>query len=295
MIANPAHRAESAVIANPAHRAESAVIADPAPSAVPETATAAAPDRGARAAPRGRTFTVSARGKAPGTPILPFLGEEFGHLGWEAIESVFGFVEPCTMYGGRPYSQPELSPRDVVALAEAGIGLRLPLSNHAVERDEYERYRDFLAKYERPGNSVIVHRDDLAQWIRADFPGYQIEASVIKEVDSHEKLRAALAIYDTVVLPMRLNEDLEFLGAIEEKERITLFANAGCALTCPAKICYGSFSRVNKGNGDRTLCSFDLKPRELLGVIDFDLERLARLGFSRFKMLRTRRHGLTGY
>jgi collagenase-like PrtC family protease len=52
--------------------------------------------------------------------------------------------------------------------------------------------------------------DELAGWIRADFPDYKLEASVIKNIDN--------------------------------KENITLFANAGCAYTCPSKICNHSVS-----------------------------------------------------
>jgi hypothetical protein len=31
------------------------------------------------------------------------------------------------------------------------------------------------------------------------------------------------------------------------------------------------------------------------GMVDFDLQHLYELGFSRFKVLRSREHGLTGY
>lgn len=240
-------------------------------------------------------YTVSARGKHPRTAILEFLVQEYPHLDLKRMESVFGFVGPCTLYGGRPYTQPELSQRDVKALYERGIGLRLPLSNHQVSREEYEKYRWFLEKYQRPRNSVITTSDDLAHWIRQDFPGYEIEASVIKEIDTHEKIDRVLEIYDTVVLPMRLNQDPDFLERIGQKHRVTLFANGGCALNCPAKVCYPSFSKANKFGGAKTACSFSHKPRELYGMIDFDLERFKAMGFSRFKLLRSRRHGLTGF
>jgi len=135
----------------------------------------------------------------------------------------------------------------------------------------------------------------LAARIGTDFPGVGIEASVIKEIETDAKIGKALAIYDTVVVPMRLNLDLEFLERVEQKQRITLFANAGCALTCPSKICYPSFSKANKFTGETTSCSFSLRPRELYGMLDFDLEKLSALGFERFKMVRTRSHGLTGF
>jgi hypothetical protein len=108
-----------------------------------------------------------------------------------------------------------------------------------------------------------------------------------------------MALYDTVVLPMSLNQETELLRSLERKERITLFANAGCALTCPSRTCYASISKSNKYQGPPDLlCSQNLKERTRLGMIDFDLDALAALGFSRFKVLRSRKpgHGLsTGY
>ena len=240
-------------------------------------------------------FTVSARGKPPQLGIIEFLRGEFPDLPLDHIESVFGFVEPCTLYGGRPFVQPELTQEDVRALEANRIGLRLPLSNHWATQAEYEDYRWFLEKYHRPGNSIIVTTDKLARWLRRDYPGYELEASVIKEIDKHAAIDQALKLYNTVVIPMRLNQDLDFLRGIEQKDRITLFANAGCALNCPAKICYPSFSRANKFTGHPIRCSLGEKPRELFGMLDFDLEVLQAMGFRRFKLLRTRSHGLTGF
>jgi hypothetical protein len=240
-------------------------------------------------------FTISARGKSANTPVLRFLATSFGNIAVRQIDSVFGFVERCSLYGGRVFREPELTERDIGIMNELGIGLRLPLSNHYVDRAEYELFRPLLRKYHRAGNSVIITRDELAHWVREDFPDYQIEASVIKNIDTHAEIERAFDLYDTVVLPMRVNQDTEFLSALACKERITLFANAGCALTCPSRICYPSISRANKFTGEQARCSYELKPREMLGIMDFDLDQLVRLGFSRFKMLRPRDHGMTGY
>ena len=102
-------------------------------------------------------------------------------------------------------------------------------------------------------------------------------------------------LYDSVVLPMKLNEDLAFLEKIEAKDRITLFANAGCALTCPSKLCYRSISKINKGRGGAFQCALMFKQRDLLGMMDFPLQPYIDLGFHRFKLLRVRPNGLTGF
>jgi hypothetical protein len=118
---------------------------------------------------------------------------------------------------------------------------------------------------------------------------------VIKNLKTHDRIARALDTYDTVVLPMELNEDDEFLEGVPQKDRVTLFANAGCALTCPSKICYSSISKINRTGEGEFMCSQPLKARDMLGMIDFDLSHLQDLGFSRFKLLRARAGGLTGY
>jgi hypothetical protein len=240
-------------------------------------------------------FTISARGKPGGLPILAFLAKNFATIPVAQIDSVFGFVERSSLYGGRVFEGPELTPHDVDHLYYAGIGVRLPLTNHYVEPAEYAANAPLLAKYHRQGNAVIATNDDLASWIRRDFPAYRIEASVIKNLKSHDRIAAALDLYDTVVLPMELNEDERFLTLVANKDRVTLFGNAGCALSCPSRICYVSISKFNKSGTGDLRCSQDHKERAIRGMIDFDLVRLQSLGFSRFKMLRARPGGITGH
>jgi len=241
------------------------------------------------------TYTVSARCKPRDVPVLAYLRKNYGNVPLHEIDSLFGFVERSTLYGGRAFNGRELSDLDVSQLNSAGIGIRLPMSNHFVEREEYEKNRPLLKKYHRPCNSIIVTNDDLARWIQQDFPRYRIDASVIKNIKTHQKIDEALELYDSVVLPMSLNEDFEFLEKIEAKDRITLFANAGCALTCPSKLCYRSLSIINKGKGGEFQCALMYKGRELAGMVDFPLQPYIELGFHRFKLLRPRPNGLTGF
>ena len=241
------------------------------------------------------TYTVSARNKAPNMPAFGFLRENYGNVPLREIDSLFGFVEKSTLYGGRGFLRRELSDRDIHQLNNAGIGIRLPMSNHSVERDEYEKNLPLLERYHREINSVIVTHDDLAKWIRKDFPQYHVDASVIKNIKTHRKIDEALKLYDSIVLPMPCNEDFDFLEKIEVKDRITLFANAGCALTCPSRICYPSLSKINKGKGAKFQCSQPLKERDLLGMVDFPLQPYIDLGFHRFKLLRSRPSGMTGF
>ena len=160
-------------------------------------------------------FTISARGKPQGLPVLRFLARHYPTLPIAQVDSLFGFVEHTTLYGGRVFREAELSPRDLGVMYEVGIGLRLPLSNHYVDEDEYERNRAFLERHHRAGNSVIVTNDDLARWIRRDYPAYRVEASVIKHLQSYARIDAALETYHTVILLARVITSLGTLPAID--------------------------------------------------------------------------------
>jgi len=241
-------------------------------------------------------YTISARGKHAAVPIQKFIRNNYPEIPLNQIDSFFGFTESSTLYGGRIFDTTELSRYDVNSLYRMGINVRLPLTNHYVTREEYEENFPFLEKYHRPGNSLIITNDDLAVWLRQDFPDYRLEASVIKNINTPLKVEEAFRIYDTVILPMTSNDDETFLKSIDNKKNITLFANAGCAYTCPSKICYPSISKANK-TGDPSLfqCSQRLKERNTIGMHDFDLDYLQSLGFERFKLLRPRAGNMTGF
>ena len=241
------------------------------------------------------TYTVSARGKSADVPVFAFLRRQYGNIPLQEIESLFGFVQRSTLYGGRMFNDRELSDRVVGQLNNAGIGVRIPMSNHFVEKSEYEKSRPILDRFHATINSIIITNDDLARWIRRDYPRYSLDGSVIKNLKTHAKINAALETYDSVVLPMRLNEDLPFLEKIEQKDKIILFANAGCALTCPSKLCYQSISKLNKYEGGKFQCSQPLKERDLLGMVDFPLEPYMDIGFRHFKLLRSRPNNMTGF
>lgn len=231
-------------------------------------------------------FTISGREKPKNEDILSYLNRVYGQVPLENVDSIFAFVERSTLYGGRQFKSPELSPIDIQLMYDRGIGYRIPMTNSLVEPEEYDQNMGLLDKYRRPGNSIIIVKDNLARWIRRDFPEYKIEASIIKNINTHDKINEALELYDTVVLPTMLNENLEFLDKIEAKERITLFAYAGCGVNCPSKMCYPSISKFNKYNGYTDFeCSQEKKGRELRGKVTFDLDEYVNMGFNRFKMI----------
>lgn len=257
-------------------------------------------------------YTISARGKKPKQHVKKYLNKYFPNIPLNKIDSLFGFVEKSTLYSGRPFMHTQLSDNDYKFLQDHNIGIRIPFTNHYVSRTEYEQFLPLFKKYHQKGNSLIITNDELVSWIRKDFPLYKIEASILKEIDSIEKIDKALKTYDTIVLPMNVNNNLKLLEQIDQKDRITLFGNAGCALTCPNRICYEYISRKNKvlGSTNKVFryiycyfsfvlndkwCMQKIKPRKLHGVKDFDIDKYYQMGFRRFKMLREHSGRKTGY
>ena len=257
-------------------------------------------------------YTLSARGKKKRFPIQDFLKKNFPNIPLKKVDSIFGFVEKSTLYSGRPFLHPQLSDEDINYLYHHEVGIRIPFTNHYFSDQEYQKNKTILDKYHRKGNSLIITNDQLAQRIKNDYPDYHIEASILKEIDTLEKIERALNLYDTIVLPMNVNRNKKLLQNIGPKHRITLFGNAGCALTCPNRICYEYISKRNKFLGKNPVilryiyhyiffylnqrwCMHKIKPRKLHGIIDFDLNEYYEMGFHRFKMLREHKGRKTGY
>lgn len=257
-------------------------------------------------------YTISARGKKHKQPVKDYFNKYFPNIPLSKVDSIFGFVEPTTLYSGRPFLIRQISNNDYEFLKKNKIGLRIPFTNHYVSEKEYKKYRPLFEKYHKEGNSLIITNDNFASWIRKDFPKYKIEASILKEIDSLEKINKAFELYNTIVLPMNVNNNLELLKNIDQKNRITLFGNAGCALTCPDRICYDYISKRTKILGKTNLmvrsiyyyfsffvkrkwCMHKVRPRKLHGLKDFDIDKFYEMGFSRFKMLREHKGRNSGY
>lgn len=228
--------------------------------------------------------TVSCRGKNTSIPIKDWLSQ-YDSLDLN-ITSVFGFFEEFSpLYGGRIYSGAEISDDDVSYLYSHGLSLKLTLTANKATREEYEDSKELLDKYHKEGNTVAVVNDDLARWIKEDYPKYLVEASVIKNT-KFSQIEDVLSLYDVVVLPMFMNDDIEQLKEVKQKDKVILFGNAGCAYNCPSKICYPSMSKINKKEeAPQFLCSQQTIPRPEVGLHFFDLDLLKKLGFNSFKFV----------
>lgn len=234
-------------------------------------------------------YTVSGRLFGRSITVKGYLKAFFPYIEASQVESMFAFVDThVPLYGGRVYQlEHSLDANHLAQMDAMGIHLSLPMTNHYFDRAAYEASLPVLAAHHRRGNSVIAVNDELARQVRQDFPLYTRKASVIKESPSPGTFEQALELYDIVVLPMEWNDDLDLLAKLEPKCRTQIFANASCAYTCPAKICYRSVSRINRGQDrpEEFRCSQLDVYREMYGTVFFDIERIADLGYTNFKLV----------
>jgi len=232
-------------------------------------------------------FTVSSRRLQFGMDIGLYLKTVYGYCNFTQIESVFGStVFYSRLYGGRLYHPDQaLTDLHIAFLEEQGIGISLNLTNHFFDQENYVATKPLLQKLHKKGNSIICTNDELALRLKHDFPDYTLRASIIKKLDTLEKIAVALKLYDVVVIPMDKNDDDAFLKAIPEKDRIVIFGNGACAYTCPQRSCYLGISQRFVGKNVSSGCSRNRLPRPDKGNVFFDVIKFADMGYRHIKLV----------
>jgi hypothetical protein len=236
----------------------------------------------------GIKYTVSSRNLLNNMDIQEYLELYFPYININQVESFFGFADEFSQfYGGRGVTENNLlSQKNISDFEKYNKNLSLTFTNHYFDIETYNQSFKLLEKYHKKGNSVVCTNDDLAKQIKKDFPLYELKASLIKDLNTLEKVKNALEIYDYVVIPMEMNDYDDFLKSLPSKERIILFGNANCAYNCTSRICYLSISKnlTNRPNSQLS-CSKEIVPREQLGHTFFDIQKLKSFGFKHFKLV----------
>ncbi|WP_321468195.1 sulfotransferase domain-containing protein [Halarcobacter sp.] len=233
-------------------------------------------------------YTISSRSMSHNMNLFSYVNSNFSYLHPSTIESLYGFCEDFSpLYGGRFFNVVnKLLKYQIDEIYKHHKSISLTLTNHFFDEKSYLSSYKILEKFHKAGNSIVCLNDELACKIKKDFPLYSIKASLIKNLNSLEKVKNALEIYDYVVIPMEMNDNDKFLESLPEKNRIILFGNAGCAYNCTSRICYKTVSNYQlKNELSNVLCSKDNLERENLGIVYFDIEKFKEMGFSYFKLI----------
>lgn len=229
-------------------------------------------------------YSVSARKKLTRQPVGIFLKMAYPDLlKNNEIKTVFGFRERCSLYGGRKFEEEELSEQDIHWLYDHGIGYRIPVQNTAMTFADYQRERPFLKKYHRQGNVLIIAKSDFSEWVRNDYPEYKVEGSFIRRYDNVEKIIEDLKTFDTVVPdPAVFGTDYELLNQLP-RDRVRLFTNAWCGMSCKKRLCYTYLSLVHVNRTPNVpFCSEEGVRVETL----YDVDKYKEMGFTLFKSMK---------
>ncbi len=233
------------------------------------------------------SYSVSGRWAEKKAEILKYLQFYYIYIDIRQIETVFGSTTiPSGLYGGRVYNPAQsFTEKHLDTLYSRDISLALTLTNHFITKETYAENLSFLEVYHREGNVIICTSDEFARMLRRDFPLYKIRASIIKNLNTLEKVNKAFDLYDDVVIPMEMNDDDEFLESLPQKERIMLFANAACAYNCPARICYADISKFNQNKTGKIRCSKEKSGLYEFAYYFFNVEKFNSMGYSKFKLI----------
>ena len=176
------------------------------------------------------------------------------------IDSLFAFADIYSpLYGGRMAGDQRaqghdtnLSEANIKWLNERGIGIKMTLTNPHFTLEKYEKSKELLDKYHYAPNMVLTTSNEFAELVRKDYPNYKVEASVINNFDTVEKLNEVWDLYDTIVLPIICNgrpdgsQMMEGIDNLKHPEKIRLFINVECSYTCPKKLCYPKIGLANE-------------------------------------------------
>ena len=178
----------------------------------------------------------------------------------EEVDAFFAFADIYSpLYGGRmagvqrgTYTGANLAEENIKWLNDRGIGIKLTLTNPHFKIEKYEKTKELLDKYHNAPNMVLTTSNEFAELLRKDYPNYKVEASVINNFDTVEKLNEVWDLYDTIVLPIICNGRpdgslmMEGIDNLKHPEKIRLFINVECSYTCPKKLCYPKMGLANE-------------------------------------------------
>jgi hypothetical protein len=214
--------------------------------------------------------------------------------------------------GGRPTSAEPVHTLDdfvqkVEQLNRNGIGFNLTFSNLLLEETHLddERGNRLLERFHDDRNGVIVGSDVLARYIRKTFPKYKLINTLTHYRRDPDYYRKALDLYDLLVLPPALNDQLDLIRELGP-ERVEILVNETCHGNCPfSQEHYTKISKYNLSLGKNPYLEAELKDycqkhhrrrlwpmsaqqlrRELVGTYlpAGELEKLKALGVNRFKL-----------
>ncbi len=158
------------------------------------------------------------------------------------IGSVYGTFPGAIWNGGRAVFGTAFKSdidKTIKLYNSRGIPVRFTWTNSLLEeKHNYDTYCNLIMKLADNGkNQVLVNRPSLEEYIRREYPGYQVISSTTKRIVTVEEVKAELAKdYHLVVLDYDLNHDEAVLAELAPMaNRIEILVNEICTPGCPKR------------------------------------------------------------
>ena len=157
-----------------------------------------------------------------------------------------------------------------------------------------EHCNEFVQKYIRPQDEVILNSPLLIQHFKTNYPQIPIVYSTTLDIKDIDQVNA-LSKNNVYVLNYNYNIDDEYLKQLTHKENIEILCGELCIPNCPfRKVHYTYISKVILGipleENEFEECYYQLHPEKLLDVPPIErvtnnrIEELSEQGFKYFKI-----------
>ena len=146
-----------------------------------------------------------------------------------------------------PWEASQRQREELGRIAEAGIGLNLLLNANcygaaSLERSFFQSTGDLIDCLRREWNLVSVTTTSpvIGRFIRTNFSGLEVRASVNMEIGTAEGMDYLADCFDSFYVRRELNRNLEELKRLrghcdETGKRMYILANSGCLNNCSAR------------------------------------------------------------
>ncbi len=155
------------------------------------------------------------------------------------IGSVYGEFPPSLWNGGRYTAGVCNNKNDIKYILKSfndlGVPIRFTFTNPVLEKKHLmDKHCNLCLSLANNGfNEVIVCSPILEQYIRNNYPKYQLISSTCKEIRDFEILKQELEKdYKYVVLDYNWNNDFEHLEQLDHKDKCEILVNACCQPNC---------------------------------------------------------------
>jgi collagenase-like PrtC family protease len=239
--------------------------------------------------------------------ILGFLDniKDFYGVDEDTIDSVYGSHPGIIWNGGRLVDKFNWNIERTIEIINRynsrGIGFRFTFTNTLLEEKHLDdkKGNKILRECENKLNSVVVSRDIMRDYIKENYPDYNVILSVCACIKDKNTLKDKITKYDKVSLHPDLNRDYDLIKELGP-ENLIILVNEECVEKCPyrknhydmisSKILYDKeiskeedyYDKIDKfhkqmSRGDLKLSFKEINKLYNIGVRDYKLQGRERI------------------